>query len=359
MSLINTEVKPFTATAYHNGEFVDVSDADLQGQVVGRLLLPGRLHVRLPDRARRPRRQLRRVPEARRRGLLASRPTRTSPTRRGTTRPTRSARSSTRMIGDPTGDHHPQLRRAARGPGPGRPRHLRDRPRRRDPDRRDHRRRHRPQRGRAAAQGQGRAVRRRAPGRGLPGQVGRGRRRPSPRRSTSSARSESRLPGRAAVARRRRVASSSPTSRRPRACSTPRSPQQLERTSSSSRARSSWSPSLDDSAKSAELRELLDEIAALSDTITRAPRRDDDARRPSFADQPRRHRRRGALRRHPARPRVHLARARRCCRSAATRRRPTPERHRADRGARGRLPLRDLLLARPARTAPTWCRRST
>jgi len=32
MSLINAEVKPFNATAYLNGEFVDVSDADLQGQ---------------------------------------------------------------------------------------------------------------------------------------------------------------------------------------------------------------------------------------------------------------------------------------------------------------------------------------
>ncbi|MGQ4877797.1 alkyl hydroperoxide reductase subunit C [Billgrantia sp. LNSP4103-1] len=32
MSLINTEVKPFKATAFHNGEFVDVTDADLKGQ---------------------------------------------------------------------------------------------------------------------------------------------------------------------------------------------------------------------------------------------------------------------------------------------------------------------------------------
>src|SRR4051812_16477396 len=31
MSLINTEIKPFTATAFHNGAFVDVSEADLQG----------------------------------------------------------------------------------------------------------------------------------------------------------------------------------------------------------------------------------------------------------------------------------------------------------------------------------------
>ena len=68
--------------------------------------------------------------------------------------------------------------------------------------------------------------------------------------------------------------------------------------------------SLDDSPKSAELRELLDEIAALSDQDHRAPATDDDARRPSFAidrvgtDVAR------PLRRHPDGPRVHLARAR-------------------------------------------------
>ena len=32
MSLINTEVKPFQATAYHEGAFVDVSDDDLRGK---------------------------------------------------------------------------------------------------------------------------------------------------------------------------------------------------------------------------------------------------------------------------------------------------------------------------------------
>lgn len=32
MSLINTEVKPFKATAYLNGEFVDVSEEDLKGK---------------------------------------------------------------------------------------------------------------------------------------------------------------------------------------------------------------------------------------------------------------------------------------------------------------------------------------
>ena len=32
MAYINSEVKPFNATAYHNGEFIDVTDADLKGQ---------------------------------------------------------------------------------------------------------------------------------------------------------------------------------------------------------------------------------------------------------------------------------------------------------------------------------------
>ena len=32
MSLVNTEIKPFTATAFHNGEFVPVSDDDLRGR---------------------------------------------------------------------------------------------------------------------------------------------------------------------------------------------------------------------------------------------------------------------------------------------------------------------------------------
>jgi peroxiredoxin (alkyl hydroperoxide reductase subunit C) len=32
MSLINTKIKPFTATAYHNGKFVDVSDSTVAGK---------------------------------------------------------------------------------------------------------------------------------------------------------------------------------------------------------------------------------------------------------------------------------------------------------------------------------------
>ena len=32
MSLLNTEVKPFKATAYHNGEFVELNEEQLKGQ---------------------------------------------------------------------------------------------------------------------------------------------------------------------------------------------------------------------------------------------------------------------------------------------------------------------------------------
>src|SRR5699024_12432303 len=32
MSLINTEVKPFSATAFQNGEFIEVTEADVQGK---------------------------------------------------------------------------------------------------------------------------------------------------------------------------------------------------------------------------------------------------------------------------------------------------------------------------------------
>jgi NADH-dependent peroxiredoxin subunit C len=32
MSLINSEIKPFKATAYHNGKFVTVTNEDLKGK---------------------------------------------------------------------------------------------------------------------------------------------------------------------------------------------------------------------------------------------------------------------------------------------------------------------------------------
>ena len=100
----------------------------------------------------------------------------------------------------------------------------------------------------------------------------------------------------------------------------------------------------------AELRELLDEIAALS-TGHRAPD-DDDAGVPRSAIDARRHRRRGALRRHPDGPRVHLAGAG----AAAGRRPPAQGRGRADRADRAASTasyrVRDLLLAQSCQNCP-------
>ena len=39
MSQINHPVKPFRATAYHNGKFVQVTDQDLRGRDTSKLLL--------------------------------------------------------------------------------------------------------------------------------------------------------------------------------------------------------------------------------------------------------------------------------------------------------------------------------
>ncbi len=55
MSLINKQIKPFTAEAFKDGAFVTVSDEDIKGKWAIFFFYPRRLHVRLPDRARRPR----------------------------------------------------------------------------------------------------------------------------------------------------------------------------------------------------------------------------------------------------------------------------------------------------------------
>ena len=96
MSLINTEIKPFTATAFHNGEFVDVTDADLKGKWSVVFFYPADFTFVCPTELGDLADNYAEFQKPRRRDLLRVRPTPTSPTRRGTTPPTRSARSSTR-----------------------------------------------------------------------------------------------------------------------------------------------------------------------------------------------------------------------------------------------------------------------
>ena len=48
MSLINTEVQPFKTTAYRNGEFIEVTDADLKGQWSVLIFMPAAFTFNCP-----------------------------------------------------------------------------------------------------------------------------------------------------------------------------------------------------------------------------------------------------------------------------------------------------------------------
>ena len=48
MSLINTEVKPFKADAFRNGEFIQVTDADLKGKWSVLIFMPAAFTFNCP-----------------------------------------------------------------------------------------------------------------------------------------------------------------------------------------------------------------------------------------------------------------------------------------------------------------------
>ncbi len=180
MSLINTKIKPFSTTAFHDGEFVDVSDADPRASGRSSSSIPADFTFVCPTEL----------------GDLAdnyadfqslgveiysvSTDTHFAHKAWHDTSDT-IGKIQYPMLGDPTLEISTQLRRAPRGPGPGRPGHLPRRPRRRHPVHRD-----RPPRASAATPAELlRKVKAAqyvacAPGRGLPGEVGRGRRHPRP-----------------------------------------------------------------------------------------------------------------------------------------------------------------------------------
>jgi peroxiredoxin len=116
---------------------------------------------------------------------------------------------------------------------------------------------------RAAAQGEGRAVRAQPPGRGLPGQVGRGRDHPGP---VDRSRRQDLTPHH--QPRETTMLDASTTAQLKTYLEKVTQPIELVAT-------------LDDGPKSAELAALLEATAALSDKVTYR-RADDDARRPSF-----------------------------------------------------------------------------
>ncbi len=179
MSLINTEIKPFKATAFKAGKFIDVTEASVKGKWSVFFFYPADFTfvcpTELEDLADHQ-------AEFDKLGVeIYGVSTDTHFSHKAWHGHVEGDRQD-QVCADRRPDRPPlaQLRRLHRGGGARRPRHVRRRPERGDPDRRDHRRRRRPQRGRADPQDQGGAVRRRPPGRGVPGQVGGGPQDPRP-----------------------------------------------------------------------------------------------------------------------------------------------------------------------------------
>ena len=169
-SLINTTIKPFKATAFHNGKFVQVSDADLKGKWSVFFFYPADFTFVCPTELGRPADQLRRVQEAGRRGL------------RRLHRHALHAQGVARHVGHHQEDQVPDGRRPDATPRRNFGVLIEDEglalrgtfvvnPEGQIKVAESPRQRHRPRRQGAAAQGAGRAVRRHAPGRSVPGQV--------------------------------------------------------------------------------------------------------------------------------------------------------------------------------------------
>ena len=169
-SLINTEVQPFKATAFHNGKFVAVTEAALKGKWSVVFFYPADFTFVCPtelgDLADN-------YAEFQKLGVeIYAVSTDTHFTHKAWHDTSETiGKIKYPMIGDPTGTITRNFGVMIEEAG------LAERgtfvmdPAGQDPDHRDQRRRHRPRRLRAAAQDQGRAVRRLPPGRSLPGQV--------------------------------------------------------------------------------------------------------------------------------------------------------------------------------------------
>ena len=139
MSLINTAVQPFTATAFHNGAFVDVTEADIAGKWSVFFFYPADFTFVCPtelgDLADK-------YAEFKRLGVeVYSVSTDTHFTHKAWHDTSDTiGKIKYAMLGDPTGQITRNFGMILEDAGPGLPRHVPDRPRGHDPDRRDHRR---------------------------------------------------------------------------------------------------------------------------------------------------------------------------------------------------------------------------
>jgi hypothetical protein len=134
MSLINTQVQPFKAQAFHNGKFIEVTEASLKGKWSVLIFMPAAFTFNCPTEIEDAPTT---TPSSRRLApkCTSSPPTPTSRTRSGTKPRRPSARPSSRW----SATRRTQLTNAfgvhIDGRRPGAARHLRDQPGRRDQDR--------------------------------------------------------------------------------------------------------------------------------------------------------------------------------------------------------------------------------
>ena len=170
MSLINTEIKPFKATAYHKGKFVHVTQRDLKGKWSVFVFYPADFTFVCPtelgDLADH-------YAEFKKLGVeIYGVSTDTHFTHKAWHDTSDTIKKvQYPLVGDPTATLARNFDVLIEEAGPGAARHLRHRSGGPDQDHRDARQRHRPRRQGTAAQGQGGAVRRLAPGRSVPRQV--------------------------------------------------------------------------------------------------------------------------------------------------------------------------------------------
>jgi NADH-dependent peroxiredoxin subunit C len=134
MSLINTQVQPFKANAFHNGKFIEVTEASLKGKWSVLIFMPAAFTFNCPTEIEDAANNYAEFQKAGAEVYIVTTDTHFSHKVWHETSPA-VGKAQFPLIGDPTHAADQRLRRAHPGRRPGPARHLRDQPGRRDQDR--------------------------------------------------------------------------------------------------------------------------------------------------------------------------------------------------------------------------------
>ncbi len=170
MSLINTTVQPFKTSAFHNGKFIEVTEASLKGKWSVVVFMPAAFTFNCPTEVEDAADNYAEFQKAGAEVYIVTTDTHFSHKVWHETSPA-VGKAKFPLVGDPTHALTRAFGVHIDEEGPGAARHLHHQSRRRDQDHGSPRQRDRPRHEGDAAQAEGRPVRRCPPGRGLPGQV--------------------------------------------------------------------------------------------------------------------------------------------------------------------------------------------